>query len=206
MPPFLAAITAVAASFAIVLSAAFRIHTMVAPVSDNLFGAATACSLVLLSFALYFLFVRRGPHAPNLFQFFRRTPRQAPIPRASYPHPDQLAYAADPRATVTCPHLQPVERALRAAGIDVRMSYPGPYTPAITAYCRIHEPTIRQAFSLPASVYYREIYQPERAHNDNPRADLICQQCQETNRPGSDIIFLHPDEWRDDTPWFPTTP
>jgi len=80
-----------------------------------------------------------------------------------------------------------------------------PHAPIVKANCRINLPALMQVFSLP-SIYYKEGYQPERHEFDNPRADLICRECLTAARERCDILVLHPDECRPDTPWFPLPP
>jgi len=91
---------------------------------------------------------------------------------------------------------------MRAAGLTVRMLDPGPYRPIVKAVCRVNEPALRRAFGLPDTISYKEGYDPERTPYDNPRADIFCTICAER----ADILTLHPDEWLDDTPWFPSPP
>ena len=47
----------------------------------------------------------------------------------------EIAYDRDPASLATCTHLQPVERAMRSAGLDVRVHF----NAAIKAECRIDE-------------------------------------------------------------------
>jgi len=56
------------------------------------------------------------------------------------------------------------------------------------------------------SILYWERYQPERSEWDNSRADTIRAVCLKSDRPRCDILTLHPDQWRNDTPWFPAPP
>jgi hypothetical protein len=117
-----------------------------------------------------------------------------------------LAYAADVNKTAACVHLQPIERAMRLAGLDVRLLEISPYAPVVEAHCRVNVVELQRVFALPASIYYQEGYQPERSLRDNPRADIICGDCLRTDRAHSDILVLHPDQCREDTPWFPAPP
>jgi hypothetical protein len=118
----------------------------------------------------------------------------------------QIAYLGNLNATASCIHLQPVEHAMRVAGISVRLLEVSPHAPIVTAICRINEAALRRAFALPESIYYKEGYEPERTPHDHPRADLICLTCIESDRERCDILVLHPDECRPDTRWFPSPP
>jgi len=118
---------------------------------------------------------------------------------------DQIAYNENPNLTATCVHLQPIEHAMRAAGIMTRL-LTGTWDqnfaplPKVRAHCRINEPELKHCFTLPASVRYEEKYEPERYETDNPWAQLSCVACQ------SAIKLVHP-EWPNAlTKWFPSAP
>jgi hypothetical protein len=76
----------------------------------------------------------------------------------------------------------------------------------VKAECRINVPDLRRIFALPDWIHYQEGYEPERSQWDNPRGDIICRMCLATDRRRCDILVLHPDEWRANTPWFPAPP
>jgi hypothetical protein len=95
---------------------------------------------------------------------------------------------------------------MRLAGIDVQRLEISPYAPIVQATCRINLAALTQVFSLSPSIYYKEGYEAERSEFDNPRADLICRECLTADRERCDILVLHPDECRPDTPWFPSPP
>jgi len=105
----------------------------------------------------------------------------------------QIAYDLDPDATATCRHLRPVESAMRAAGLEVRLIAP----PQVRAPCRIDEPALWSQFERPRSVSYLEMFLGGRAAEDDPVAYLRCEACQAT------IDVLHPDQTREGTPAFP---
>ncbi|MEP7364601.1 MAG: hypothetical protein ABI972_15200 [Acidobacteriota bacterium] len=130
----------------------------------------------------------------------RTPPKRRPLSAA------RAAYRDNPDATASCEHLQAVELAMRMAGLSVELFGGGEHQPVVRAACRINEPELRRVFTLPEAVFYKEGYEAERTPHDFPRADLICQSCMATNRARSDILVLHPDECRDDTPWFPSPP
>jgi len=105
----------------------------------------------------------------------------------------QIAYDLDPDATATCRHLRPVEAAMRAAGLEVRLIAP----PQVRAPCRIDEPALWTQFEHPRSVSYLEMFLGGRAAEDDPVAYLRCEGCQAT------IDVLHPNLARGETPVFP---
>jgi hypothetical protein len=106
---------------------------------------------------------------------------------------DQIEYNENPQTTATCVHLEPIERAMRLAGTRLRRLT----GPNVRAQCRIDEAGIKRRFAPPASVQYREWYQP--AHErDNPQAEISCVECR------SAIDVIHPGQAREHTPWFPT--
>jgi hypothetical protein len=203
MRTFRAAVLAVAVAFAVVLGLGFWIHRQPQTISDDVFGWIAGISIGAIAVVI---FCGLRGIAPWKTLARAATP-QSPLPSRVRPNDAaQSAYRENSNATATCVHLQPVERAMRHAGLDVRLLEASEYRPAIRAACRINEGALRQAFSLPDSISYREGYEPERYAFDNPRADLVCAICLQSNRTRCDILVLHPDEWRTDTPWFPVPP
>jgi len=110
---------------------------------------------------------------------------------------EQIAYHENPSLTVTCAHLQPIEQAMRAAGIDMRRSLEAPQ---VSAQCRINRAELARRFPRVPSVHYSEFYQGERPAYDFPIAVLACDECR------SSIYVLHPAEAKPQTPWFPAPP
>lgn len=108
----------------------------------------------------------------------------------------QLAYVNDPSLTLTCPHLQPYERAIRSAGIAV---IPTAST-IVKTRCRVNRAALLRQFGLADPVSYREYFEAERSAEDFPIAHLQCGQC------GSRVDTLHPAECALSTPWFPAPP
>ena len=106
---------------------------------------------------------------------------------------ENIAYYENPNLTITCPHLQPIERAMRQAGIPLRRYRESD----VTAECQIDLPALQQAFGIVPPVRYAEFYQGERDYQDHPTAFLICDEHK------SLIHTLHPDKSRRDTPQFP---
>jgi len=117
---------------------------------------------------------------------------------------EQIAYHEDPSKTATCPHLRPIESAMRTAGIAPRLIVKPWLGPApsmnIQADCCIHETELRRRFPVPESVRYQEGYSPERYYQDNPWATLSCSLC------GSSMDLVHSEWPRKDTHWFPSKP
>jgi len=117
----------------------------------------------------------------------------------------QIAYHENPLLAATCAHLQPIELAMRAAGVVPKMlEYPwqqdGVPLLKVRADCCINEAALRQRHPLPACVAFQQGYQPERHEQDNPWAQLACAECKS-------VIELTHNEWpREKTVWFPTQP
>jgi len=108
----------------------------------------------------------------------------------------RITYASNPNMNITCQHLQPFERAIRAAGIAV---VPGGKS-IVAANCRVHRRGLEGPFKLPESVVYREYFVPERYKEEFPVARLECTPCR------SWINLLHPDECTVNALWFPAPP
>ena len=139
-----AAIIGVGSSFVLVLSAGFWIHERYPAVPDNVFGAIAAASIVVISFGIvYFLCdIPEWRHAVRRMMSPVRVPPAHPLTpaeraadalRRADVSAKQLAYAQDPTAVASCVHLQPIERAMRQAGIVVRRRGEWPYLPIVQA-------------------------------------------------------------------------
>jgi hypothetical protein len=200
---------AVAIAFAGVIWFGFWIHRKTDAIPDNVFGAVAYVAIFAIAFFLTCLALRISPWSgwtlPEMFgpRFVKKGP-MAVHPKS--PSAAQIAYLLNPEATATCEHLQPIERAMRAAGIDVRLLGISEFMPIIKAACRINEGELRGVFQLPPSVYYREGFMPEKYEFDNPRADITCGYCLKTDRTRCDILVMHPRECNNGTPWFPARP
>lgn len=94
----------------------------------------------------------------------------------------QIDYDLDPSATVTCAHLKPIERAIRAAGIRVKR-WAGA---DVGADCTIDQAALKRRFAPPVCVRYEEPPPYDRATEDSPVALLRCASCR------SSIIAWHP--------------
>jgi len=192
----LAAFIAVAIAFAVVLLAGFWIQ----PKSGVILGLA----IPVIAITIFCLILGISPRKYLRRFRFRAAPVREPVRHG--PSPAQIAYSENRNATATCIHLQPIERAMRMAGLDVQLLEISPHAPTVKATCRINEPAFQRMFAPPAWIYYSEGYQPERSEHDNPRADITCGECLRSDRARSDILVLHPDESRENTPWFPSPP
>jgi hypothetical protein len=105
-----------------------------------------------------------------------------------------IAYYETPDRTATCPHLQSIERAMRSAGIEVRLYWES----EVLAKCRIDSTVLERVFPLAPPVRYAEFYHAERAPHDIPTAFLICDEHK------SLIHVLHPEETgANEAPLFP---
>lgn len=195
-----AAMVAVATAFAVVLGFGFWIHRITDAIPDTLFGciAGAAIAAIACGLGCWMLGISPWKHMPLRIRRSRATPA-GHIGRSAA----QNAYDEDPSALAACVHLQPIEHAMRTTGVPVRLLIPSGYSPVVMAACRVNETQLRRVFDLPESIYYAERYQPERSEWDNPRADIICAECLESDTSRSGIQVLHPDECREDTPWFP---
>jgi hypothetical protein len=109
---------------------------------------------------------------------------------------ENIAYYEDRESVMTCIHLQPVERAMRRTGIDLRRRGKA----EVQANCRIDAVALQQGFALVPPARYAEFFQAERHEHDNPTAYLIC------DRHLSMIRVVHPEETKsEDAPVFPET-
>jgi hypothetical protein len=113
----------------------------------------------------------------------------------------QIAYNDDPERTGTCPHLAPLELAMRRAGIRTHLrifSWKDDVTRLlqVRADCCVNA----AALNLAPPVSYQEGYQPERHPEDNPWAKLSCDECR------SSIELTHSEWSRGTLPWFPSRP
>lgn len=118
---------------------------------------------------------------------------------------DQIAYDQNLNLTATCPHLKPIEHAIRMTGIRTLLqtkSWKEKYTPlaVVVADCSVNQAEMKRLFALPECVSYAEGYLPERSALDNPFARVNCIECRST------IELVHPEWPRPGTRWFPAEP
>jgi hypothetical protein len=91
----------------------------------------------------------------------------------SYWTPARVEYDLDPHATTCCRHLAPIESAMRAVGIRVRLS--GVRT--ADAWCRVEMSALGKRFELSEKVLYLEPKAYDRSVEDPPQAYLQCSIC-----------------------------
>lgn len=109
----------------------------------------------------------------------------------------QIAYDLDPDRTVTCPHLAPIEHAMRVAGVRVRCAIGS----RAMADCRVDLPTLARAMPVPREIVYsNDMYAGGRGAEDPPSSGLLCNACR------SAITLVAPREAKPETRWFPHAP
>jgi len=118
----------------------------------------------------------------------------------------QIEYYENRNALASCPHLQPMERGMREAGVEMKLMlgyWNGvnfEQTGIVHADCRINEAAVKRVYSPPECVQHVAGFMPERSAVDNPWAKLTCSVCKST------IDLVHP-EWPErGTLWFPSAP
>lgn len=104
---------------------------------------------------------------------------------------EAIAYDRDPTLLVTCQHMQPIERALRASGIPIQLKGYG----YLDAECCIDPVKLAQRFDLGSTVRYSVI------GGDRPgEPDSAFIACREHRMP---IVVIVPNDAPPGTPWFP---
>src|SRR3954465_6676307 len=127
MRNLLAAMVAVAIAFVVVLGVGFRIQESIREIPATLFGLTAGIGIALIAGAIYCLLAGISPWASVARQIRRignrPAKRHAPVPaqRIDRRSAAQIAYDENPDATASCAHLQPIERAMRLAGVDVHL-------------------------------------------------------------------------------------
>ncbi len=195
MKKLLLAMLSVAISFAVVLSAAFWLARQNPAVAANagIFGAVVAFAIAFTA-----AFIARALGIPGKStKRPRRNPALPLSPEMKSLTPElQREYNNDRSVTITCPHLEPVESAMRRDAITV--------TPiarnSVKASCRIYLPNLEKEFAPLDPVRYLEYFIAERSPEDTPVAELRCAQC------GSRIDTYHPFLTSFNTTWFPAPP
>jgi hypothetical protein len=105
---------------------------------------------------------------------------------------EAIAYDRDPDARITCIHLQPIEGAMREAGIALRPYFTG----GVDAACAIDEAALVAGFSLKPPVYYNSHVPGDRPFEPEG-AVIVCHEHSST------IAVVHPHDAKRDTPRFP---
>jgi hypothetical protein len=94
----------------------------------------------------------------------------------------------------TCEHLQPIERAVLAAGVGIGGGMPSPYSGAGGTWypvaCTFDGPSLRRRLNLPDFVQFEE-YDGRVAGSD---ASFYCTRCK------CALMGLHPNYAKPDTP------
>jgi hypothetical protein len=179
----------VASGFWIMLALGFRLHDQPIPLElDQGVLPAAVVLIVTVSLAVRAIWRRRSHVAKPLTEVLAE--REAWV-AAMTPK-----YDLDPRATGCCEHLAPIESAMRATGIRMRLEGPQ----LVRARCRVDAEALARKFALPASVAYQEWYAPDRSVQDPPQSLLYCEACP------SKLWVLHASEGSLDTPTFPSGP
>ena len=106
---------------------------------------------------------------------------------------EQIAYNEDRNTLVTCVHVQPIERAMRAGDIQIKRLH----GMDVRANCRIDHVELRRRFALPDTVHYTEGVIDQRSYEDPPSAWIVCMTCR------SIIDAVHRDVATPGTPVFP---
>jgi hypothetical protein len=107
--------------------------------------------------------------------------------------PERVEYDLDPHATATCAHLASVESAMRAAGVEVRMSGVN----YVYAKCVVDGNALQRQFVLPEGTGYQELQTFDRGCEELS-AMVTCNPCR------SYIWVLHPTVAAAGTPVFPS--
>lgn len=116
------------------------------------------------------------------------------IRRGDWWSDEMIDYDLDAARVATCAHLQPVERDMRAAGIDVRLRYGA----NVRAWCCIDPLALTARYTLPSFVHYSEPTSGGRSYEDAPSALIACDEHE------SQIDVVHKSVADPDTPWFPS--
>lgn len=104
----------------------------------------------------------------------------------------QIAYDRDPARLVTCTHIQPIERAMRDAGVPIRPLYGS----LASAACCVDGPRLQSRFDVTLPVWFSDDIPGDRPY-DPEGAAIMCREH------SSGIWLLHPRDAKPDTPIFP---
>lgn len=195
---------AVGCCFWVLIALGFRLHGQAAPAPLETGLVPAGVLLVALSvWGLRTLWFRRGavadrpaatPHWPGSergndadwkTQRRRWLEAMAADPRRrvyaeriaageSFWTPDRVEYDLDPEKSTCCEHLAPLERAMRRAGVWVRLDRAGCADAAVST----DEAAVRARWPLPKAVRYEERTAWERSADDPPVARWFCADCQ----------------------------
>jgi len=177
----------VGSGFWVMLAVGFKLHDQPVPVElDQGLLPAAVVLIATVSLAVRAIWRRRSQVPKPIAEVIaeRETWIAAMTPN----------YDGDPRATACCEHLAPIESAMRAVGIHMRLE--GPMR--VTARCRVDAEALARNFTLANSVAYQEWYGRDRSADDPPQSLVYCEACP------SMLWVLHATEGAIDTPTFPS--
>lgn len=122
-----------------------------------------------------------------------------PMPRSATSHSAnesvaRVAYRQDQSSLATCEHLRPIERAMRMAGLELRLDS----RLTVDAPCAIAEKEFVRRCRPGPTVHFRLHADSGRSYEDPPIASLTCHAC------GSLIYVVHPQAAVGSTPVFPS--
>lgn len=148
---------------------------------------------------------RRARQARNITEDAKRRADRLAAVRATRKYAQQIragvqwtdeaiAYDMDPNKLASCAHLQPIERAMRQAGITVRLRGFG----YIDVQCCIDPVTLSEQFDATPPVRYYTM--PGDRQYDPWSAVINCQEHQLS------IVVVVPEDAPPGTPWFPGPP
>jgi hypothetical protein len=209
----------VASGFWVVIALGFRLHGQPAPAGlDQGLIPAVLVFIATVSLGLHAIWRRRGWRVPVFSarneareQAEAMAKRQAWLaamaadPRRqryatmieagdNFWTPERVDYDLDPHATACCEHFAPIESAMRAAGLKVRLA--GPST--VSAECVVDPDALARKFSLPEGIGFQEWYSRDRSGDDPPHALLFCAPHY------SRVWVVHAREAAPGTPVFPS--
>lgn len=118
-----------------------------------------------------------------------RRHRAAACLHGEFPRNEDIDYEDNPHACLTCPHLQAIERALRAAGHRVGIYRYIEYCPphAIYTDAALDFTRLKQRFGLPAFIEY-QVRDPEP--HDAGERNVVCTRCNSFISTGSQPSLL----------------
>lgn len=195
-------IAGVGAGFIVVIRVGFLIHGQQAPreLSDGLFAGSVALLAYLLVAAIVHWWPRKPaartasvlPQSAVATAVVVRGPFETANP-APLPRPLPPRAWVNPRTLASCVHLVPLEQAMAGDGITMRVSRPL----FVSAHCRISQPQLIDEFGADIAAMYDERHEIDRSYLDPKTAFFHCAACTST------LMVVHPEEAREETPWFP---
>ena len=102
--------------------------------------------------------------------------------KGNFPSDAEIDYETHPHLLLTCVHLQPVESALRTAGIYCSALSPN----SVVTFASLHQSALRRHFTLPGFVEWEML----RASASDPgTSSLVCRPCESRLQSGSGEPF-----------------